>query len=118
MTNKSKKSRNIIGVVLVVLIGLVAWSMVSAMGSREKPDDDKHLGIAEYEKGNYQEAIKHYDNGVKSTPDDACLFNNRGLAYYSLEQYDKAVADYNRILEKGPHTILSREKKQYQILQK
>ena len=99
MAKTTKKSRNIIGVVLVVLIGLVAWSMVSAMGSREKPDDDKHLGIAEYEKGNYLEAIKHYDNGVKSTPDDACLFNNRGLAYYSLEQYDKAVADYNRAIE-------------------
>ena len=99
MAKTSKKSRNIIGVVLVVLIGLVAWSMVSAMGSRENPDDDKHLGIAEYEKGNYQEAIEHYNNGIKSNPDDACLFNNRGLAYYSLEQYDKAVADYNMAIE-------------------
>ena len=99
MANKSKKSRNIIGVVLVVLIGLVAWSMVSAMGSRENPDDDKHLGIAEYEKGNYQEAIEYYNKGLEARPDDSCLFNNRGLAYYSLEQYDKAVADYHRAIE-------------------
>ena len=102
MAETSKKSRNIIGIVLVILIILVIWSMVSAMGSRENPDDDKHLGIAEYEKGNYQEAINHYNNGVKSTPDDACLFNNRGLAYYSLEQYDKAVPDYTKAIELRP----------------
>ena len=99
MAKTSKKNRNIIGVVLVVLIGLVAWSMVSAMGSRENPDDDKHMGIAEYEKGNYQEAIEYYNKGLAAKPDDSCLFNNRGLAYYSLEQYEKAVADYNRAIE-------------------
>ena len=99
MAKTSKKSRNIIGIALVVLIGLIAWSMVSAMGSRENPDDDKHLGIAEYEKGNYQEAIEYYNKGLAAKPDDSCLFNNRGLAYYSLEQYDKAVADYNRAIE-------------------
>ena len=99
MAKTSKKSRNIIGIALVVLIGLIAWSMVSAMGSRENPDDDKHLGIAEYEKGNYQEAIEYYNKGLEAKPDDSCLFNNRGLAYYSLEQYDKAVADYNRAIE-------------------
>jgi tetratricopeptide (TPR) repeat protein len=99
MAKTSKKSRNIIGIALVVLIGLIAWSMVSAMGSREKPDDDKHLGIAEYEKGNYQEAIEYYNKGLEARPGDSCLFNNRGLAYYSLEQYNKAVADYNRAIE-------------------
>lgn len=105
MANKSKKSRNIIGVVLVFIIGLVAWSMVNAMGSRENPDDDKHLGIAEYEKGNYQEAIEYYNKGLAAKPDDSCLFNNRGLAYYSLEQYNKAVADYTKAIELRPDFV-------------
>jgi len=105
MANKKKKSRNIIGVVLVVLIGLVAWSMVCAMGSREKPDDDKHLGIAEYEKGNCQEAIEYYNKGLEARSDDSCLFNNRGLAYYSLEQYNKAVSDYTKAIELRPDFV-------------
>ena len=98
MAERSKKSRNIIGIVLVVLIGLVVWSMASAMSARSK-SKDKHLGIAEYEKWNYQEAVNHYNNGIKSNPDDACLFNNRGLAYYSLELYDKAISDYDKAIE-------------------
>lgn len=104
MANKSKKSRNIIGVVLVVLIGLVAWSMVSAMGSREKPepDDNKHLGIAEYEKGNYQEAVEYYNKGIEAKPGDSCLFNNRGLACYELRKYDEAISDFTKAIELKP----------------
>ncbi|OEU82092.1 MAG: hypothetical protein BA865_06840 [Desulfobacterales bacterium S5133MH4] len=98
MTKRSNKSRNIIGVVLVVLIGLVVWSIVTTVTAESKAKD-KHLGIAEYEKGNYQEAIRHYENGLKSHPDDACLFNNRGLAYYSLEDYDKAIDDYTKAID-------------------
>jgi len=105
MAKNSKKTRNIIGIVLVVLIGLVVWSMVTAMGSREKPDDDKHLGIAEYEKGNYQKAIEYYNKGLEAKPDDPCLFNNRGLAYYALRKYDEAISDYSKAIELRPDLV-------------
>lgn len=95
---KSRKSRNIIGIVLVILIGLVGWSMVSAMSAQSK-SRDKHLGIAEYQKGNYQEAITHYNHGIKSNPDDACLFNNRGLVYFKLRKYDEAISDHTKAIE-------------------
>jgi len=102
MAERSRKTRNIIGIVLVVLIGLIVWSMVSAMSARSK-SKYKHLGIAEFEKGNYQEAIEYYNKGLEAKPDDPCLFNNRGLAYYRLEQYDKAVADFTKAIELSPH---------------
>ncbi len=104
MENKSKKTRNIIGIALGILIVLVAWSMVTAMGSKEKPepDDNKHLGIAEYEKGNHNEAVKYYNKGIEANPDDSCLFNNRGLAYYELRKYDEAISDFNKAIELKP----------------
>ena len=98
MAKSNKKIRNIIGIVLVVLIGLVIWSMERVVTAESK-SKYKHLGIAEYEKGNYQEAIELYNKGLKNNPDDACLFNNRGLAYYSLEQYKKAISDYDKAIE-------------------
>jgi tetratricopeptide (TPR) repeat protein len=52
------------GIVLVVLIGLVVWSMVRVVTAESK-SKYKHLGIAEYEKGNYQEAIELYNKGLK-----------------------------------------------------
>ncbi len=98
MAKSNKKIRNIIGIVLVVLIGLVIWSMERVVTAESK-SKYKHLGIAEYEKGNYQEAIELYNKGLKNNPDDACLFNNRGLTYYSLEQYKKAISDYDKAIE-------------------
>ena len=103
MERISSKTKNITGIVLGVLIVLVVWSMVAAMGSsKEKPDDDKHLGIAEYEKGNYQSAIKYYNKGLTATPDDACLYNDRGLAFYELIKYDEAITDFNKAIELRP----------------
>ena len=101
MANISKKKRNIIGIILIVLIGMVIWSLVGVVSAQSK-SKYKHLGIAEYEKGNYKEAIELYNKGIKKNPEDACLFNNRGLAYYSLEQYKKAIPDFDKAIELKP----------------
>ena len=98
MAERSRKSRNVTGIILVVLMALVIGSMVYTHGKSKH----KHLGIAEYEKGNYKEAIDYYNRGLKNNPDDACLFNNRGLAYYSLEQYKKAIPDYDKAIDLKP----------------
>ena len=102
MGNKSKNTRNIIGIALAILMVLVVWSMATAMGSRENLNDDKHLGIAEYEKGNYGEALEYYNKGLKTTPDDPCLYNDRGLAFYELMDYDKAITDFTKAIELRP----------------
>ena len=62
--------------ILVVLIGLIVWSMVSTH-SKSKYSD---MGLEEYEKGNYQEAIENFTKAIEAYPDDAFLYNNRGLA--------------------------------------
>ena len=97
MRNKSN-TRNIVGIVLVVLIGLGVWSMVSTKMKWKYSD----LGLAEYEKGNYQEAIEHYDKAIGSNPSDAFLYNNRGLAYVEFKKHDKAILDYNKAIELKP----------------
>jgi len=104
MAQLSKKRRNIIGLILIVITGMVIWSLIGVVSAQSKAKY-KHLGIAEYEKGNYKEAMRHYDNGLKENPDDPCLFNNRGLAYYSLEQYGKAVSDYDKAIELKPDFV-------------
>ena len=98
MAERSKKSRNIIGIILGILIVLVIISMVYTQGKTKY----YRIGLTEYEKGNYRQAIENYTKGVESNPDDASLYNNRGLAYYSFEQYDKAISDFNKAIELKP----------------
>ena len=102
MGNKSSKTRNIVGIVLVMLIGLLVWSMVSTQ-SKSKYGD---MGLEEYEKGNYQEAIENFTKAIESHPDDAFLYNNRGLAAYygakKAKEYKKAISDYSKAIELKP----------------
>lgn len=95
MEKKSSKTRNLIGIILIILIGLVIWSMVRTQSKLEYSDS----GLAEYEKGNYQKAIENYTRAIEANLREASLYNNRGLAYYSFEKYDKAISDYNRAIE-------------------
>ena len=63
----------------------------------------EELGLAEYGKGNYQEAVGHYSQGVESDPGNESLYNNRGLAYYKLKDYKNAVSDYSKAIELKPN---------------
>jgi len=94
MEYKSKKTRNMIAIVLVILIGLVVWSIVN---TQSKWKFEK-LGLAQYEKGNYRAAGEYYDLGIEFDPGNASLYNNRGLVYFKLKEYEKALSDYNKAI--------------------
>ncbi|MCD6272584.1 MAG: tetratricopeptide repeat protein [Deltaproteobacteria bacterium] len=94
MKNKSNNTRNIIGIALVILIGLVVWSMAKTQAKQEF----EKLGLVEYEKGNYRGAGEYYDLGIVANSGNASLYNNRGLVYFKLKEYKKALSDYNKAI--------------------
>jgi tetratricopeptide (TPR) repeat protein len=98
MGNKKSKTRNIISIVLVVLIGLLVWYMVSTQSKWKYGD----MGLEGYEMGNYQDAIDNYTKAIESNPDDAFLYNNRGLAYFRVKEYKKSISDYTKAIELKP----------------
>ena len=48
-----------------------------------------------YEKGNYDEALKLYDNLILEFPQEPKLKMNKGSAHYKLGDFDKAEESYN-----------------------
>ena len=48
------------------------------------------------------QAIQDFDRAIQLNPNDATVFNNRGLAYDRLEQYQKAIQDYDRAIQLKP----------------
>ena len=99
MESKSSKTRrNVIGIVLVVAIGLLTWSIVAVQGGV----NNINLGIEEYEKGNYAAAIEHYNTAIESDPNDALAYNNRGLAYIEVGESEQALKDYDKAIELKP----------------
>jgi S1-C subfamily serine protease len=47
-------------------------------------------------KGNYQGALEDYTNAIQGNSELAVAFFNRGLAFYNLDQKNRAIADFSR----------------------
>ncbi|MFA0963700.1 tetratricopeptide repeat protein [Roseivirga sp. BDSF3-8] len=74
----------------VVILSLMSW----ACESEEQMAGDKYFNQKDYEK-----AIEAYTTHLETSPNDVESIYNRGVAYAETGQGEKAVADWNRILE-------------------
>jgi tetratricopeptide (TPR) repeat protein len=53
------------------------------------------LASGEFQRGEYELAIAHYDKVINLDPDDAHTYYHRGLVYISQGQRELAIADYD-----------------------
>lgn len=93
--NALKVSRKSSGLKAVVLFAIVFFVSVSADAITKKNADD------EYRKGNYQQAIKDYEELLKKEP---CvnMYYNLGNSYYRTDNITRAVLNYERALLLSP----------------
>ena len=61
-----------------------------------------YIGLTFAQKGEYEKAIKHYDQAVSLSPQIAESYNNRGIAKSKLERYEEAIADFNKAISLNP----------------
>ncbi|QLH44216.1 MAG: tetratricopeptide repeat protein [Bacteroidota bacterium] len=47
----------------------------------------------------WEDAIRDYSKGIELNPNNFNFYNNRGLAYGNLGQWDKAIMDLNKVIE-------------------
>lgn len=90
------KKNNLFGALrffILLLFAAVVAVPVSAI-TKKNADD-------EYKKGNYQQAIKDYEELLKKGP-SAELYYNLGNAYYRTDNITKAVLSYERALLLSP----------------
>ena len=64
------------------------------------------------ERNNYQEALELAQRGLKIAPQYVDLIDTRGVVYYRLGEFEKAIQDFTKCLElypnKAPPTVASR----------
>src|SRR5690606_28191701 len=68
-------------------------------------DDGERQGDAYFSKGDYQNAIKAYDEYIEYQPTHVKSIYNRGRSYEELGQLDKAREGYARVLEIDPKNV-------------
>ena len=100
MMKKSKKKKTAkrrgTAVLVLFLLFMMFPSFQALASSVTKQSAD-----AEYKKGNYQQAIKNYEELIKLQP-SADLYYNLGNAYYRTENTTQAILAYERALQLNP----------------
>ena len=59
-------------------------------------------GLAAVNRGDWQEAVQHFTQAIKSDPNNAIAYNNRGYCYDELGDYSKAISDYTQAIKLDP----------------
>jgi tetratricopeptide (TPR) repeat protein len=54
------------------------------------------------QQGDYQKALKLAEHGLRKTPDYPDLIDTRGMIYYRMSEYQKALRDFSRCAEMYP----------------
>src|SRR5260370_7747264 len=52
--------------------------------------------------GRYNDAIIEYTQAIQLKPDDAVVYNDRGIAYLALRQYSQAIEDFTEAIRLKP----------------
>lgn len=84
------------GVRMHLLVLVIAFAVPLSAGAITKKNADD-----EYKKGNYQQAIKDYEELLKKGP-SVELYYNLGNAYYRTDNMTRAVLNYERALLLSP----------------
>lgn len=79
---------------VVMLVALLLLPLAASAVTKQNAD-------TEYQHGNYQQAVRDYEELVKSKP-SADLYYNLGNAYYRCDNIPKAVLNYERALRLAP----------------
>lgn len=80
-----------------VIIPLVAALLVFPASPADA--NDNRDGIAAYEQGDFEQALKHFTDAQLNAPDRAELLYNVADAYYKTGNFDAAADHYKQILE-------------------
>jgi len=110
------------GVIMALLLAVLSWQQCGHWKNsftmthyilRVTPHDSMAHAIAYTYRarayialGQYQQAMEDYDQAVRTKPDCAALYNDRGFFYDQLGRYWPAIENYNEAIRLNPNHVL------------
>ncbi|WP_185113995.1 tetratricopeptide repeat protein [Fulvivirga imtechensis] len=80
-----------------IFIALLCFAVITGCKDERSDLGDKH-----FKNGEYKEAVKAYTEYLRLEPTHVKSLYNRGRAYEELGEYEKALADFNKVVKEDP----------------
>ncbi len=87
---------------IITLSTLVLLFFAGFAGAQLKGIQSYDNAYRNYVAGNFDEAIKNYNDYIKSYPNDDKAIFERGMCYESQRKFDEALKDYNAAIQLRP----------------
>jgi tetratricopeptide (TPR) repeat protein len=78
------------------------WAIWFRAGKTEKANQCICKGAQALDEKDYPGAIDQFNHAIREDPDFAEAYNQRAIAYYLLEDYEKSIADCHRTIKRMP----------------
>lgn len=89
----------------------------SAAQQRQQVTNYQIAGILELRQGNYQAALKLFDEGIRRYPNNEILYSNRGVVKGLLGDVQGSLSDYDRSIQLKPSSLAHKNRaKIYAVL--
>ncbi|MEM9297608.1 MAG: tetratricopeptide repeat protein [Bacteroidota bacterium] len=81
---------------------LILTVLIIVLGCK---NENSELGDKLFSKGEYEKAVEAYTEYLRMQPRDIKTIYNRGRAFEELEEYDKALEDFRRVIKEDPLNV-------------
>ncbi len=92
----------LVKLIWIILPTVFVFLFSCASTQKSAPKDARfynNWGIANGEKGQYDQAISDFDKAIEINPSYSKAYNNRGIIYRLKGQYDLAILDFKKAIE-------------------
>lgn len=93
------RARSLVIALLAGALALLMGGPARGAGLLERPQPEVERGLRAYEKGEFTEALRLFDEAKQKLPDSARVEFNRGVALYKLGRLEEAKAAFGRAAE-------------------
>ncbi|MFW9257737.1 tetratricopeptide repeat protein [Nostoc sp. CALU 546] len=90
------------GIAGFIVLGVGAWILQLPKPVSDAQKTLYQQGVNKYESGNYEGAVKDFNQAIELDPQNALAYNKRGDAYYRLGDYEQAQADSSQAILLNP----------------
>ncbi|MBN3897304.1 MAG: tetratricopeptide repeat protein [Nostoc sp. NOS(2021)] len=90
------------GIAGCITLGIGAWFLQLPKPASDAQQKLYQEGVNKYDAGNYEGAVKDFNQVIELDPQNALAYNRRGDAYYRLGDYEQAQADSSQAILLNP----------------